>query len=110
MNGIGERAGNAAFEEVAMALEMHPEEFGKNIIHLQEGDVVSRNQLLFQLVDILYSRTEADFKRGNFRVKGDTVDIFIAYDDFAYRIYSLGVALTKTTWFTISQKSFLIGI
>ena len=68
----------------------NPEEFGKNIIHLQEGDVVSRNQLLFQLVDILYSRTEADFKRGNFRVKGDTVDIFIAYDDFAYRIYFFG--------------------
>ena len=68
----------------------NPEEFGKNVIRLQEGDVISRNQLLFQLVDILYSRTEADFKRGNFRVKGDTVDIFIAYDDFAYRIYFFG--------------------
>ena len=68
----------------------NPEEFGKNVIRLQEGDVISRNQLLFQLVDILYCRTEADFKRGNFRVKGDTVDIFIAYDDFAYRIYFFG--------------------
>lgn len=64
----------------------NPEEFGKNIITLEVGQTVSRNQLLFQFVDILYSRTEADFKRGTFRVKGDTVDIFIAYDDFAYRI------------------------
>lgn len=68
----------------------NPEEFGKNVVRLQVGDVVSRNQLLFALVDILYSRTEAEFKRGTFRVKGDTVDIFIAYGDFAYRIYFWG--------------------
>jgi len=68
----------------------NPKEFGKNVIKLQEGEVIPRNQLLFLLVDILYSRTEADFKRGNFRVKGDTIDIFIAYDDFAYRIYFFG--------------------
>lgn len=68
----------------------NPEEFGKNVVRLQVGDVVARNQLLFALVDILYSRTEAEFKRGTFRVKGDTVDIFIAYGDFAYRIYFWG--------------------
>jgi len=68
----------------------NPEEFGKNVVRLQVGDIVSRNQLLFALVDILYSRTEAEFKRGTFRVKGDTVDIFIAYGDFAYRIYFWG--------------------
>jgi len=68
----------------------NPEEFGKNVIKLQEGDVISRNQLLFRFVDILYSRTEVEFKRGNFRVKGDTIDIFIAYDDFAYRIIFFG--------------------
>jgi len=68
----------------------NPEEFGKNVVRLQVGDVVSRNQLLFAFVDILYSRTEAEFKRGTFRVKGDTVDIFIAYGDFAYRIYFWG--------------------
>ncbi|MDX2306485.1 MAG: excinuclease ABC subunit UvrB [Microscillaceae bacterium] len=68
----------------------NPEEFGKNVIRLKVGDVVSRNRFLFQLVDILYSRTEADFSRGNFRVKGDTVDIFVAYDDFAYRIFFWG--------------------
>jgi len=68
----------------------NPEEFGKNVIRLQQGDLVPRNQLLFALVDILYSRTQADFKRGNFRVQGDTVDIFIAYGDFAYRIIFFG--------------------
>ncbi|WP_109830381.1 excinuclease ABC subunit UvrB [Reichenbachiella versicolor] len=68
----------------------NPEEFGKNIVTLKVGQQVSRNQLLFQFVDILYSRTENDFKRGTFRVKGDTVDLFIAYGDFAYRFLFWG--------------------
>ncbi len=68
----------------------NPEEFGKSVLHIQEGDIISRNQFLLSLVGILYSRTEAEFKRGNFRVKGDTVDIFVAYADFAYRIIFWG--------------------
>jgi len=68
----------------------NPEEFTKSVIRLQTGDKIARNKLLFALVDILYSRTEAEFKRGNFRVKGDTVDIFIAYGDFAYRLIFWG--------------------
>lgn len=68
----------------------NPDEFGKNVIRLETGDRLSRNQLLFRLVDILYSRTEVEFKRGNFRVKGDTVDVFVAYADFAYRIIFWG--------------------
>ncbi len=68
----------------------NPEEFGKNVIGLKIGDRISRNRFLFSLVDILYSRTEMEFKRGNFRVKGDTVDIFVAYADFAYRIIFFG--------------------
>ncbi|UXX78136.1 excinuclease ABC subunit UvrB [Reichenbachiella carrageenanivorans] len=68
----------------------NPEEFGKNIVTLEVGQQITRNQLLFKFVDILYSRSEVDFKRGNFRVKGDTVDIFIAYGDFAYRIIFWG--------------------
>lgn len=68
----------------------NPEEFGKNIVTLEVGQQITRNQLLFKFVDILYSRTETEFKRGNFRVKGDTVDIFIAYGDFAYRIIFWG--------------------
>ncbi|WP_424962069.1 excinuclease ABC subunit UvrB [Ekhidna sp.] len=68
----------------------NPEEFGKNVIRLQEGDQIPRNKFLFELVDILYSRTEAEFKRGTFRVKGDTVDVFVAYADFAYRFIFWG--------------------
>ncbi|UZR94004.1 excinuclease ABC subunit UvrB [Chondrinema litorale] len=68
----------------------NPDEFGKNVVRIKQGDEVPRNQLLFALVDILYNRTEAEFKRGSFRVKGDTVDIFPAYADFAYRIYFWG--------------------
>ncbi len=68
----------------------NPEEFGRNVIRLQVGDIISRNQFLFSLVDILYARTTADFRRGNFRVKGDTVDVFVAYDDYAYRIVFWG--------------------
>jgi excinuclease ABC subunit B len=68
----------------------NPEDFEASIIRLKVGDTVSRNQFLFKLVDVLYSRTEAEFNRGNFRVKGDTVDIYVAYDDFAYRIFFWG--------------------
>ena len=68
----------------------NPEEFGKNVLHIQQGDIISRNKLLFNFVDILYSRTEVEFKRGNFRVKGDTVDIFPAYADYAFRIIFWG--------------------
>ncbi|MDH4091341.1 MAG: excinuclease ABC subunit UvrB [Cyclobacteriaceae bacterium] len=68
----------------------NPEEFGKNIIKLKRGETIVRNKLLFALVDILYNRTELDFKRGTFRVKGDTVDVFLAYADYAVRIYFWG--------------------
>ena len=68
----------------------NPVEFGKNVIRLQEGDRIPRNQLLFKLVDILYSRTQHDLTHGTFRVKGDTVDIFVAYADWGYRIFFWG--------------------
>jgi excinuclease ABC subunit B len=68
----------------------NPDEFGKNVIKLKTGEVIPRNKLLFALVDILYHRTELEFKRGTFRVKGDTVDIFLAYADYAIRIYFWG--------------------
>lgn len=64
----------------------NPEEFGKLTIKIKAGDNVGRNRFLYALVEILYSRTTAEFKHGNFRVKGDTVDVFPAYADFAYRI------------------------
>jgi excinuclease ABC subunit B len=73
----------------------NPEEFGNSIIVLQVGQQISRNKLLFSFVDILYSRTEDIFKRGNFRVKGDTIDIFPAYADYAYRITFWGDDIEK---------------
>lgn len=68
----------------------NPEEFSKSTIKIKCGDIVSRTRFLFGLVEILYSRTQHEFKRGTFRVKGDTVDIYPAYADFAYRIFFFG--------------------
>lgn len=68
----------------------NPEEYRKSILRIGVGEIISRNQFLFRLVEILYSRTEAEFTRGTFRVKGDTVDIFLAYADFGYRILFFG--------------------
>ena len=64
----------------------NPEEFGKNVIRLARGGKMERNQFLHELVSVLYSRSDVDFRRGTFRVKGDTVDVFIAYGDYALRI------------------------
>ncbi len=64
----------------------NPDDFNENIIRLNRGDIISRNKLLHQLVGSLYSRTQVDFTRGTFRVKGDTVDVFPAYADHAFRI------------------------
>ncbi|HEX8659979.1 MAG TPA: excinuclease ABC subunit UvrB [Hymenobacter sp.] len=68
----------------------NPEEFAKNVIFLKPGMRYTRNNLLYQFVQILYSRTEVEFSRGTFRVKGDTVDVFPAYADHAFRIYFFG--------------------
>jgi len=68
----------------------NPQDFHSNTVTIKKGDVFSRNVLLRRLVDSLYSRSEIDFKHGTFRVKGDTVDIFAAYGDFAYRIIFWG--------------------
>ncbi len=68
----------------------NPEDFHNGIIDLSEGDIISRDQFLQKLVLALYSRTAAEFTRGNFRVKGDTVDIFLAHNDIAYRIHFFG--------------------
>ncbi|HEX9957139.1 MAG TPA: DEAD/DEAH box helicase family protein, partial [Fibrella sp.] len=68
----------------------NPEEFRNSVIRVGVGERISRNQFLHKLVSILYSRTEGDFQRGNFRVKGDTVDLFVAYADFAYRFIFFG--------------------
>ena len=69
----------------------NPDDFGKNVIKLKIGDTYNLKELLFLFVDILYERSyEEEFKRGSFRLKGDTLDIFVAYDDFIYRIIFWG--------------------
>ncbi|MCK5764432.1 MAG: excinuclease ABC subunit UvrB, partial [Bacteroidales bacterium] len=68
----------------------NPDDFTQNVTRIQVGKKLSRNKFLFQLVNSLYSRTENDFSRGRFRVRGDTVDIYPAYADFAFRIIFFG--------------------
>lgn len=68
----------------------NPEDFHAQMVSVRRGDNISRNKLLYSLVDALYSRTEGEFTRGSFRVKGDVVDIFPAYGDYAYRIEFFG--------------------
>jgi excinuclease ABC subunit B len=64
----------------------NPDDFTNNVIHIKVGQTLQRNDFLLDLVGSLYSRNEVDFRHGNFRVKGDTIDIFPAYADFAYRL------------------------
>jgi len=64
----------------------NPEQFRNGVTFIHKGQVVARNKFLHKLVEILYSRTIGDFTRGSFRVKGDTVDIYLAYVDMAVRI------------------------
>lgn len=68
----------------------NPDDYEDSIIRLSAGQKISRNSVLHALVNSLYSRTTAEFKRGTFRVKGDTVDIHLAYDDFAIRLSFFG--------------------
>ncbi|MBL7969449.1 MAG: excinuclease ABC subunit UvrB [Prolixibacteraceae bacterium] len=68
----------------------NPEDFHANVTEVKRGDTIGRNVFLRKLVDALYSRNEVEFDRGNFRVKGDTVDVYPAYADIAFRIVFWG--------------------
>jgi len=68
----------------------NPVEFQKNVVHIHKDQVIPRTKFLHQLVQSLYSRTTADFKNGNFRVKGDVVDVFPSYADHAFRVHFFG--------------------
>lgn len=68
----------------------NPDDYASSITRIEKGQTISRNGFLYKLVDSLYSRTETDFKRGTFRVKGDTVDINLSYADFGFRITFFG--------------------
>ena len=68
----------------------NPVEFQKNVITIKQGDVLLRTKLMHRLVQSLYARTTAEFRHGNFRIKGDVLDVFPGYDDNAFRIHFFG--------------------
>ncbi len=73
----------------------NPNEFAKSVMPIHVGMTVARNKFLLRLVENLYSRSVNDFSRGQFRVKGDTVDIFLAYTDYALRVEFWGDDIEK---------------
>ena len=75
----------------------NPEDFHSQTVVVRRGEQRSLTRLLYQLVDALYSRTETDFKRGTFRVRGDTVDVCIGYGDDAVRIEFFGDEVDRIT-------------
>ncbi len=74
-----------------------PEEYGKVVVSLHQGQVRRRDKVLRHLVDIHYERNDMDFARGRFRVRGDTLEIFPAYDDLAYRVEFWGDEIDRIT-------------
>ena len=81
----------------------NPEDYKAGIIRLKKGHVIARSEFLYKLVDSLYSRTEIDLQRGNFRVKGDTVDIFPPYLQTGLRIIFFGNEIEAMEEFEISS-------
>lgn len=75
----------------------NPEDFNKNVISIRVGQKITRNAFLRQLADSLYSRNEIDLQRGNFRVKGDTVDIRLAYEEIIVRVIFWGDEIETIT-------------
>ncbi len=84
----------------------NPEEFSKGMTTIKRGQKIVRNKFLLRLVDNLYSRTEGEMERGQFRVKGDTVDIFLAYADYALRVVFFGDEIEKME--TIDPFNFTV--
>ncbi|RKS92258.1 excinuclease ABC subunit B [Flavobacterium limicola] len=85
----------------------NPIEFQKNLIPIEKGQVISRTKLLHQLVQSLYSRTEADFNPGSFRIKGDTVDVYPSYADEAYRVHFFGDEIEEIESFDTKNSQVL---
>jgi len=85
----------------------NPVEFQKNVINLEVNQHISRTKLLHQLVQSLYSRTEADFNPGNFRIKGDIVEIFPSYGDEPFRIHFFGDEIEEIEAFDVRTAQVL---
>jgi excinuclease ABC subunit B len=73
----------------------NPNEFAKSVMPIKVGQTISRNKFLLRLVENLYSRSVVEFNRGQFRVKGDTIDIYLAYADYALRVEFWGDEIEK---------------
>ncbi|WP_374175392.1 excinuclease ABC subunit UvrB [Flavobacterium tructae] len=85
----------------------NPVEFQKNVIEIARDQVISRTKLLHSLVQSLYSRTEADFTPGNFRIKGDTVEVYPSYADDAYRIHFFGDEIEEIESFDVKTSQVI---
>ncbi len=81
----------------------NPTEFRQGIIGIAKGDIIARNQFLYKLVDIMYSRTETDFSRATFRIRGDTVDINLPYVEYGLRITFFGDEIEEIDRLEISS-------
>ncbi|MCC6752505.1 MAG: excinuclease ABC subunit UvrB [Saprospiraceae bacterium] len=88
----------------------NPEDYKSGIIRLQKGQVLSRNALLYQLVDSLYSRTETTLERGEFRVRGDTVDVYLPYADYGYRIHFFGDEIEQIDQIELSSGKRIMSM
>ena len=87
----------------------NPAEFHKGLIKIEVGQQIARNKFLLQLVENLYSRTDMELGRGQFRVKGDTVDIYVAYADFAIRVVFWGDEIESIETFDPLHNTTLDG-
>lgn len=85
----------------------NPVEFQKNVISIAKSEIISRTKLLHRLVQSLYSRTEADFTPGTFRIKGDTVDIFPSYADDPFRIHFFGDEIEEIEAFDAKSSKII---
>ncbi len=85
----------------------NPVEFQKNVISLERDQVISRTKLLHSLVQSLYSRTEADFTPGNFRIKGDTVEVYPSYADDGFRIHFFGDEIEEIESFDVKTSKVI---
>ena len=85
----------------------NPVEFQKNVIAIEKNQVISRTKLLHSLVQSLYSRTEADFNPGNFRIKGDTLEVYPSYADDGYRIHFFGDEIEEIEAFDVKTSKVI---
>lgn len=85
----------------------NPVEFQKNVISIEKDMVISRTKLLHRLVQSLYARTEAEFNHGNFRIKGDTVDVYPSYADDAFRIHFFGDEIEAIEAFDVKTNKII---